>query len=68
MMKKVTLLLLTTISSFIFWGCSQPKTATDSAEEREKQEYAERVKSAFLKGWNAYTSYAYGMEDRKSVV
>ena len=40
-------------------GCSQKTT---SKENLEKQEYAERVKTAFLKGWNAYTTYAYGMD------
>ena len=29
---------------------------------KEKTEYAERVKKAFLKGWHAYKSYAWGMD------
>lgn len=60
-MKKITLLLLVACL-YCLSSCTQPKTATVSPEEKEKQEYAERVKSAFLKGWNAYTAYAYGMD------
>ncbi len=33
-----------------------------AASKSEKKEYAERVKNAFVKGWNAYKNYAWRMD------
>ena len=56
---KRFILFFTALCIFCLGSCTQKKS---SKEEKEKQEYAERVKTAFLKGWNAYTTYAYGMD------
>ena len=57
-MKRV-FIILTTFCFVSLISCTQRNT---SNEDKEKQEYAERVKSAFLKGWKAYATYAYGMD------
>lgn len=57
-MKRL-ILFFTMLCIFCLSSCTQ-KTATKA--EKEKQEYAERVKTAFLKGWKAYSTYAYGMD------
>ena len=57
-MKKITF-MLAVFCILCFNSCSP---SSSSKEDKEKQEYAERVKKAFSKGWNAYTTYAYGMD------
>ena len=58
-MRKLTFVWL----ALCLLGLSSCKqTASSKSDDQEKQAYAERVKSAFLKGWKAYTTYAYGMD------
>lgn len=55
---KFKLLLVLACCTFIFSSCGTKPTA----KELEKQEYAQRVKDAFVKGWNSYKTYAWGMD------
>lgn len=41
---------------------SQSTNQIDRKTNVEKAKYAERVKAAFLKGWKAYKTYAWGMD------
>ena len=52
-------LILTACCLFCLNSCTQKASTTI---DKEKQEYAERVKAAFLKGWHAYSTYAFGMD------
>ena len=47
--------MLTTLSG-------QANPASDSKLEADKAEYAKRVKAAFLKAWQSYKTYAWGMD------
>ncbi len=58
-MKKITILLAAGCMLFAS-SCSLKNSS--APEEKEKEEYAERVKAAFTKGWHAYTTYAMGMD------
>lgn len=56
-MRKKQFLATCLLSLLIMAGCAEkPQQPT------EKEVYAERVKTAFQKGWDAYKSYAYGMD------
>lgn len=39
----------------------------DNKQEPDKAAYAKRVKAAFLKAWQSYKTYAWGMDDVKPV-
>lgn len=52
-MKKIVWMTL----AVALFSCSKP-----AAEPSGKEMYAGRVKAAFIKGWDAYKSYAYGKD------
>lgn len=41
---------------------AMPIASANDNLKKEKKEYAERVKTAFMKGWNAYKNYAWGLD------
>lgn len=57
-MKQVFRMLFVIAVTTIALSCGQAEKNTKT----EKENYAESVKAAFLKGWNAYKSYAWGMD------
>lgn len=54
-MKRLNIVLLAFLA--VFLGSCKP-----SETKSEKELYADRVKAAFLKGWESYKTYAYGMD------
>lgn len=56
MKRKIIVNSLCVVMAFI------ASTALLNSCSSEKEQYAERVKEAFLKGWNAYHDYAWGMD------
>ena len=57
MRSKLFLVLF--FSAVILTGCNTTKKGHTLTE---KEQYAERVKTAFMKGWTAYKDYAWGMD------
>ncbi|MEQ2410743.1 glycoside hydrolase family 47 protein [Bacteroides ovatus] len=57
-MKNRIILLLTLCLSFICVDAEELK----SGSSVEKEMYAEKVKNAFRKAWNAYKEYAWGLD------
>ena len=41
---------------------AMPIASANDNLKKEKKEYAERAKTAFMKGWNAYKNYAWGLD------
>lgn len=62
---KIHIVLITVVMfAFFFHKSEFAQTGQDIViDKKTKQEYAEKVKDAFLHAWNGYKEYAYGMDD-----
>ncbi|WP_281614999.1 glycoside hydrolase family 47 protein [Flammeovirga sp. SubArs3] len=57
--------LATSLATAILFTClllPQVSLAKDKISKKEKKEYQERVKTAFIKGWDAYMKYSKGLD------